>query len=115
MTSLARRPLCRRIGSLIDGYLLGPYLYLYGADLAGADLSNVDLYGANLDGVDLRGADLENTNLGAADLAVDSGGIAGTPTALPVNWNLIGGYLFGPNESLTGVDMSRLRSISGST
>lgn len=70
-----------------DGFLLGP-----GADLAFDDLANLDLQGVDLAGADLYGA--------------SSGGITGTPTALPADWELVDGYLIGPDADLAGAELS---------
>lgn len=72
------------------GYLIGP-----GANLSGANLSGVDLTGADLTGASLNG--------------VRSGGIVGTPSALPTNWILVGGYLFGPGADLSGAKLDGLQ------
>ena len=64
-----------------------------GANLTGANLAGVDLAGVNLTGADLTGATLTN---------VSSGGIVGTPAALPTDWMLRTGYLIGPSASLSG-------------
>jgi uncharacterized repeat protein (TIGR02543 family) len=87
---------------------------LSGANLSGANLSglgtydvyaslyNSDLTGAILTGADLTNMDLRNINISGADLTgailngVGSGGITGTPYALPADWQLINGYLVGP-------------------
>jgi uncharacterized protein YjbI with pentapeptide repeats len=71
------------------GYLLGPGANLRGANLSGADLTGADLTGANLTGV-------------------RSGGITGEPLALPANWGLTGGYLFGPEADLSGARLDGL-------
>jgi hypothetical protein len=52
--------------------------------------------GANLTDVDFTGADLSGAN--------KPGGITGTPAILPVDWRLVGGYLFGPGAGLTDAD-----------
>ena len=62
-----------------------------GAQLVGCNLSYADLDGANLEGTNLKGADL---------YGVSSGGITGTPSALPTHWQLINGYLIGPGARL---------------
>ncbi len=46
---------------------IGPYAYLVGADLSGADLSYADLFNANLLGADFSGADLSGARLTNAD------------------------------------------------
>jgi uncharacterized protein YjbI with pentapeptide repeats len=113
----------------VDGYLVGPGAELDSASLASANLSGLDLAGsgldfANLGGADLSGANLadallEHASLAGADLAnanltgagltlATSGGITGTPSALPVNWQLGNGYLMGPDADLTGADLSGL-------
>jgi len=111
---------------LIDGYLAGPEVDLDGADLASADLAGIDFEGATFRGANLANAnltgasvygDLADANLSGTDLAgayltyVSSGGITGTPEALPANWLLTMGYLFGPwaqvrNANLTGVNLA---------
>jgi uncharacterized protein YjbI with pentapeptide repeats len=111
-----------------DGYLIGPdaqvtQANLTGVSLAGADLQAINLDGANLTDADLANADLANAglasatltgaNLGGADLAgLLSGSIIGTPEALPVNWTLRNGYLFGPKAWLNGDDLSG-QNLSG--
>lgn len=98
--------------------------YMAGADLLGADMdfmtaSAVDLTGATLNGSDaydasLVGADFANANLSSADLSganlsqVSSGGIAGTPSSLPPNWQLTGGYLLGPDAELIAANLPGL-------
>ena len=57
----------------INGYEIGPYTNLRGANLRDADLSGADLRGAdlryaNLSGANLRYADLRGANLSGADL-----------------------------------------------
>ena len=92
---------------LTNGYLIGP-----DANLTGAVLSNLDLSGKNLSDVVLSDAYLNGANLNNADLSnatltgVSSGGIKGTPAALPTNWRLIDGYLIGPGANLTGADLT---------
>jgi uncharacterized protein YjbI with pentapeptide repeats len=106
---------------LIDGYLAGPDVNLDGADLAsvnlagidfedatfnGADLANANLTGASVDG-DLAGTNLSGTDLTDAYLVgVSSGGITGTPSALPANWQLMDGYLFGPSAQVTQANLT---------
>ena len=117
--------------SVASGYLVGPGAFLYGANLDGADLTGADLVGANIEGAVLTGAnltdavltnvdamevllagsDLSGANLTGADLVgVTSGGITGTPlalpTATPTNWQIVGGYLVGPNANLTDADLA---------
>ena len=93
---------------LLDGgYLVGP-----GADLSGDDLSGVSLIGADLASAQLNGANLDGTDLTGANLAgAITGGLTGTPAALPVNWTVVDGYLIGPsaflyNASLAGAELS---------
>ncbi len=86
---------------LVDGYLVG-----YFANLTGADLENADLAGAQITGADLENADLNGTNLtGAVMAAVSSGGVVGTPASLPSGWELVNGYLIGPDASLNAADL----------
>ncbi len=91
----------------LDGHFVGPGADLTGAILQGADLAGVDLAGAQLDVASLTGANLSGTDLsGAALQLVQSGGITGTPSALPTGYELNGGFLLGPSVSLTGADLS---------
>ena len=90
--------------ALIGGYLMGPGVDLTNIDLTGLDLTGINLTGAHLDGVDLTGVTLT----GATLTGVASGSITGTPSALPTDWNLIGGYLMGPGADLTDADLTGL-------
>ncbi len=85
---------------LINGYLVGP----------GADLSNADLANADLNNADLNNADLSNATL----TGVQSGGITGTPSHLPANWQLIDGYLIGPHANLTSANLTGVVVPAGS-
>lgn len=75
---------------LIGGYLFGPQANLSGADLNGLDLSQAVL------------------------TWVRSGGIRGTPSALPAGWKLIAGYLMGSGADLTDANLAgvNLTSVS---
>ncbi len=102
--------------ALVAGWLTGPGVNLESADLAGVDLSGLDLAGAdltsaNLSGASLTGADLSDADVAGAELAgvnlsftqlsgVISGGNTGSPSMLPVNWELVSGYLIGPVADL---------------
>ena len=93
-----------------------------GADLSGANLTASDLSGAVLSGANLTGATLTRANLSGADLSgatlsgVVSGGITGTPSALPTGYVLVsglgpaagvaGGVIVGPGVNLAGVELS---------
>ncbi|MCX6387241.1 MAG: pentapeptide repeat-containing protein, partial [Solirubrobacterales bacterium] len=68
-------------GSVINGRFIADHPDLRGANLDGVDLSNIDLTGAR------------------------SGGITGTPTALPTNWHLVSGFLIGPGADLSGANL----------
>jgi uncharacterized protein YjbI with pentapeptide repeats len=112
---------------------------LAGAHLANADLSSTNLAGADLSGAELSYANLTSTNLTDASLAgarisgaalhgtvisgadlsdtaffkTRSGGITGTPSALPPRTAIVNGYLAGPsvdlrNAQLDGANMSDL-------
>lgn len=115
---------------LWNGYLIGSGADLTGADLTGLDLSNTNNYSRmNLSSANLTNANLSNdflsdtvftnatltgTDLGGSVLQFSSsGGISGTPSALPANWELVHGYLIGPfdflqNATLAGLDLSGL-------
>jgi uncharacterized protein YjbI with pentapeptide repeats len=80
------------------------YADLSGADLTSTELTGADLYGANLTNSNLSGADLSGTTLAG----LFSGGIIGTPSALPSGWILMGGYLIGPGAYLSYANLSGL-------
>ncbi len=114
--------------SLVNGYLIGPSAFLYGADLTNADLNGVDAAGANIEGANLTGADLTGANftnadginstltgaiLSSANLTgsdlddVTSGSITGVPASLPSSsWQLDSGYLAGPYANLANADLA---------
>jgi uncharacterized protein YjbI with pentapeptide repeats len=76
----------------------GPYADLQGCDLSDAELSDVNLTDANLNGANLNDAFLDG---------VTSGGITGTPSALPnSDWMLILGYLIGPYATLNDAKLT---------
>lgn len=107
---------------LIGGYLIGAETDLSGDNLSGLDLAKTnlelarlvgtDLAGANLDGAQLADAVLTNADLAGASLTgaglnyVVSGGIAGTPASLPLNWALVGGYLIGQTAILVSASLA---------
>jgi uncharacterized protein YjbI with pentapeptide repeats len=95
---------------LVEGYLVGPT-----ANLSNADLTNVNLSTVDLSRTIVTGACLEGTNLSAARLAeVRSGGIRGTPVALPPSWKLEQGYLVGPTANLSNAELKEA-DLSGVT
>jgi len=96
--------------TLVNGYLVGP-----GANLTGANLTNADLNGANLTNATLTGANLAGANLTGATLTgVKSGGITGSPTALPASWSIVAGYLIGPGANLALANLTGA-NLSGAT
>ena len=54
--------------SLVNGYLIGPYSSLSGANLSAVDLTGSNLSDAVLTNADLSGANLTNVNFVGADL-----------------------------------------------
>ena len=115
--------------SIISGDLVGPGADLSGANLANANLSGLNLTGTDFDGANLTGANLANANLTGASFSgavvtnadldgvnlsgdnidgIVSGGVTGTPTALPAGWSLRGGFLIGPGASLIGANLAGL-------
>ncbi len=89
---------------VVNGCLVGPGAYLEDAplvqaNLTGTDLTDADLTDATLNDAILTDTTLTGTNFTGADMDfVSSGGIVGTPAALPVNWTIPSGfaYLVGP-------------------
>ncbi|MBS1848179.1 MAG: pentapeptide repeat-containing protein [Actinobacteria bacterium] len=110
--------------TVVDGYLVGPQSNLTDADLSNADLAALDLAGAWFTGATLTSADLANANLtgaefpgaiigeanfsGATMVGVTSGGVAGTPAAIPTGWTVDYGYLVGPQANLTRAELHGL-------
>jgi uncharacterized protein YjbI with pentapeptide repeats len=89
------------------GFLMGPLANLTNADLTGANLTNADLADANLTNVHLVDVNLTNVDLTSANLSsLVSGGISGTPSALPTDWILLDGYLIGPSANLYGASLA---------
>lgn len=76
-------------------------------NLSGADLSGLDLSKATVTNATLTGAIVEGTNLAVGSLlGIRSGGLIGTPSALPLGYRLVSQYLVGPNVYLTNADLS---------
>jgi uncharacterized protein YjbI with pentapeptide repeats len=84
----------------------------YGADYAGQNFTGQNLSGRSFANANLTGAILTRTNLAGADFAganltgVVSGGITGTPSALPMGWTLVDGYLLGPGANLASASLA---------
>ena len=91
---------------------VGPHANLQNCSLVGRNLSGVDLTGANLSGANLTYATLTGANLsgsiltGAVINSITSGGITGTPAALPPGFGVVHGYLIGPGNGVTGVSFA---------
>jgi len=90
---------------------------LSGADLSHASLAFANFTGANLTGANLAGANLHSSALRSVDVsnatfvganlsAIRSGGIRGTPRALPSGWGIFTGYAIGPDANLTGAQLT---------
>ncbi len=81
-------------------------------DLTGADLTDVridhdsGLYAPVLTGSTLAGADLSGLKLLSGSSQLVSGGISGTPAALPTAWGLLGGYLVCSHCDFSGLDLT---------
>ncbi len=80
---------------------------LTGAILVGTNLDGTHLTGANLTGADLTNANLANASIGNANFTdvnstyLASGGLTGTPSALPGDVQIASGYWIAPNANLT--------------
>jgi uncharacterized protein YjbI with pentapeptide repeats len=72
------------------------------ANLTDANLTSTSLYGATITGATLAGANLTSTTL----IEVTSGSLSGTPADLPANWELVVGYLIGPQATLNSADLA---------
>jgi hypothetical protein len=111
---------------VLSGLLIGP-----GANLSTSNLNGINLNGMNLTGADFTGANLSNTLLTNATLVnvtltnavitnatfstdndnklagIVSGGLVGTPGALPASgrFRIVQGYLVGPSANLSGSNL----------
>jgi uncharacterized protein YjbI with pentapeptide repeats len=75
--------------------------------LGGADFSYASMSGAGLNNSGVIGAKMYGTYLAGATLnGVISGGVQGTPAALPGNWHLVNGYLVGPYANLENAKLA---------
>ena len=106
---------------VVAGYLVGPKADLRNAKLAKANLSGATLTAADLRNANFTAARLTNAKLGGAVMygaklfGIRSGGIVGTPEALPsTSWKLLHGYLVGPTANLSGATLTNL-SMAGAT
>ncbi len=82
---------------------------LTGSNLTDANLTDASLFDAEVGGVTITGANLTGATL--TNVESESGGITGTPAALPADWVIDGGFLIGPTAYLVssdveGVDLS---------
>jgi uncharacterized protein YjbI with pentapeptide repeats len=94
---------------LEQGWLIGPKADLSDANLDGLNLRTLNLHSVNLNRASLNECDLSDAQLSG----IRSGKIKGRPKALPLHWQLVGGYLLGPKadlrqSTLTGVDLTGL-------
>jgi uncharacterized protein YjbI with pentapeptide repeats len=79
---------------------------LRSANLTGANLSDAVVGGANFFATTLASADLSGVDLSTANLSyVKSGSITSGPAKLPANWQLVDGYLVGPDVYLAGAGL----------
>jgi len=110
-------PVLPALWSLSDGYLLGPGVNFDGLNLTGWNLSNLNLSNSEFVGANLTNANLDGDNLAGSDVqdaiftgvswtAVESGGITGTPAALPAHWTISDGYLIGPDDGLVSANLA---------
>jgi len=91
--------------------------YWSSTNLTGANLSKINLHGAYLGATNFANANLSKADLtqtvitdavftGANLTGIRSGGVSGTPAALPVGWSIRGGYIIGPTADLSGANLS---------
>lgn len=85
-----------------NGFIVGPGVDLSGQNLSNLNTASYDLTGTNLTGANITGADFSSQSL----KGVISGGLIGTPKALPVGWKFANGYFIGPGANLDGADLS---------
>ena len=93
--------------TLVNGFLIGPWANLTGADLTGADLTNTNLANTNLTAAILTRTTLTRVDLTNANLTdVISGGLIDSPNVLPTGWAIVNGYLIGHWANLTGANLT---------
>ncbi len=91
---------------------IGPHANLQNCYLPGTNLAGDDLTGANMSGANLSYSVFANVNLTGVNLSgailtgITSGGVTGTGYTLPTGWGVVGGYLVGPSNGVTSVDLS---------
>ena len=108
-TTTVIREAAGETGVAADCGARGQGVDLHGCDLTGADLTGADLTNANLTYATLTNANLTNANLtiGFANMkGVRSGGITGTPVALPSGYRIAMGYLVGLYADLTDAKLA---------
>ena len=102
-------------GDSTAGYFIGP-----GVDLSGARLRNLNVpvdavSGSNtvynLDNAYLSNANITNANFNGTSMRnIRTGGMMGTPQALPANFSLVvsasGGYFIGPESNLQNANLN---------
>jgi uncharacterized protein YjbI with pentapeptide repeats len=102
-------------GDSTAGYFIGP-----GVDLSGARLRNLNVpvdavSGSstvyNLDNAYLSNANITNANFNGTSMRnIRTGGMTGTPQALPINFSLVvsasGGYFIGPESNLQNANLN---------
>ena len=80
---------------------------LISANLTNSNLTNSNLTNALLTWANLANANLDGTNFtGATIPRISSGGVSGTPAALPVGWKLISGFFIGAGADLTRANLA---------
>jgi uncharacterized protein YjbI with pentapeptide repeats len=78
---------------------------LFGANLYGANLSNVILTGANMRNSNLSHTTLTNADLQSSDLFnIQTNEITGIPL-FPTSFTMVNGYIIGPNVNLSGANL----------
>jgi len=88
--------------NVANGYFIGPFVDLSGANLSSSTLTNYNLTGANLTNAVLVGA----TSGGISTTAtVDNVQYTQQPT-MPTGYGLTRGYIVGPSMNLINVDLS---------
>jgi uncharacterized protein YjbI with pentapeptide repeats len=88
-----------------------------GTDLTGAHITSSTISGSKFDRSIFTGATLTGTKFGrdffiqSEFQSVVSGGVVGTPDSLPLNWQVVNGYLVGPTANLHGALLSNAHVI----
>jgi uncharacterized protein YjbI with pentapeptide repeats/alpha-tubulin suppressor-like RCC1 family protein len=101
--------------TIMNGYIVGPYVNLSGADLSNLDFSGVNFTGANFTGAVLTGANLTNTNFTGANFTNVNMDVANVNGANFTNVNFTSAYLAHMNFSNANITNANFTNANTSS